>query len=128
MGMDMNVDFRNKVDQLGMKGKRLEGQVLKQAGEALADGIASNINRSSKSGSGYKHLSDYIVTSNVKTNKFGERHIQVSAIKELGYRLKFLELGTSKMSAQMPIEKGVSQTRGDVARILSDGQRRIMKL
>ncbi|MBT2215837.1 hypothetical protein KK120_08745 [Virgibacillus dakarensis] len=128
MGADMNVTVRNRISELGLKGKRLEGQVLKQAGEVLAKGIANNINRSKSSGAGYKHLEDYIVVSNVKTNEFGERSVQVSAIKELGYRLKFLEFGTSKMSAQAPVTKGAAQTKDDVAGILADGTRRIMRL
>ncbi|MCG1029310.1 HK97 gp10 family phage protein [Virgibacillus halodenitrificans] len=127
MSMDMNFQMRNKIDQLGLKGKRLEGKFLKQAGEVLAKGIAEEINRS-KGGEGYKHLEDNIVVSNVKTNNYGERSVQVSAIKELGYRLKFLELGTSKMPAQAPIEKGVSLTRDDIRQVLADGQRRIMSL
>jgi HK97 gp10 family phage protein len=131
MGMDMTTQFRSKVEQLGRKGKVLEGKILKQAGQILAEGIASNINRSNNkrsNSSGYKHLADNIVVGSVSTNKFGERSVQVGAIKELGYRLKFLEFGTSKMSAQAPMEKGVSQSRNDVAKTLTDGQKRIMKL
>jgi HK97 gp10 family phage protein len=127
----MTTQFRSKVDQLGRKGKLLEGQLLKQAGKVLADGIADNINRSNDkraNKAGYKHLADNIVVSNVKTNTFGERSVQVGATKELGYRLKFLEFGTSKMSAQAPMEKGVSQSKSEVAHILTEGQRRIMKL
>lgn len=131
MSMDMTTQFRSKVDQLGRKGKLLEGKVLKDAGGVLAEAIAEHINRSNNKRSqkaGYKHLADNIVVSNVKTNKFGERSVQVGAIKELGYRLKFLELGTSKMSAQAPIEKGVSTSRNDIAKTLSDGMERILKL
>ena len=127
MGMDMNVSFRSKIDQLGRSGKIQEGRILKQAGEVVAKAISGEINRS-RGGAGYKHLQDNIAVSNVRTNKFGERSVQVGAIKELGYRLKFLEFGTSKMAAQAPMEKGVSTSTDEVARILADGQRRIMRL
>lgn len=127
MSMDMQVNVRNKINQIGRKGKLLEGKILKEAGETLAKGIASEINRS-RGGQGYKHLADNIVVSNVRTNEYGERSVQVSAIKELGYRLKFLEFGTSKMGAQAPMEKGTSLTRDQIAQILADGQRRIMRL
>jgi HK97 gp10 family phage protein len=127
VGADMRVNFRNKVEQLGRKGKVLEGQVLKSAGEVLANSIAGNINRS-RGGEGYKHLSDNITVSNVRSNAFGERSVQVGAIKELGYRLKFLEFGTSKMSPQAPMEKGVSTSKDDVAAILTQGMRKVMKL
>jgi|SRR5699024_518378 len=125
MGADMNISFRSKIDQLGRKGKVAEGKILRTAGEAMAKEIASNINRSSKH---HEHLQDNIKVSNVKTNKFGERSVHVGAKKELGYRLKFLEFGTSKMSAQAPLTRGVEQSKDAVARILIDGQRRIMKL
>lgn len=126
--MDMNVDFRSKVSQLGQSGKVLEGQILKAAGEKLGESISSNINRSNRSGANYTHLADAIKVSNVRTNAYGERSVQVGASKGKSYILKFLEFGTSKMSAQAPMEQGISQSKDDVARILADGQKRIMKL
>jgi len=123
----MDVNIRSKIAQLGRRGKVQEGRILKEAGEVLSKSIAANINRS-KGGEGYKHLADNIIVSNVRMNNYGERSVQVSAIKELGYRLKFLEFGTSKMSAQAPMEKGVSQSQDDVANILRDGYKRIMSL
>lgn len=125
MGADMQVSMRNKIDQLGRKGKVLEGKILKQAGEAMAKDIASNINRSTKA---QKHMQDNILVSNVKSSKFGERSVQIGAAKEISYRLKFLELGTSKMPATMPMEKGISTSKSEVTDILRDGVKGIMKL
>jgi len=125
---DMKISFRNKVSELGQKGSQLETQVLRDAGGTLADAIAANINRSKTSSATYDHLADNIVVSRTKTNAFGERYVQVGAIKELGYRLKFLEFGTSKMNARAPMAKGVAQSKDAVARILADGQKRILKL
>lgn len=126
MGMDVEISMRNKIDQLGRKGKVLEGKVLKSAGEVMAKAIASNINRSSKD---HEHLQDNVIVSNVKSNKFGERSVQVGGKKgELSYRLKLLELGTSKMSAQTPLEKGVVQSKDEVSQILSNGMKAILKL
>ncbi|MBP1950295.1 HK97 gp10 family phage protein [Virgibacillus litoralis] len=124
----MKLDVRNKVSQLGRKGKVLEGQTLKAAGNKLGEEIASNINRSSNSSADYTHLADAIKTSSTRTNEFGERSVQVGASKDKAFILKFLELGTSKMSAQAPMEKGISQSKGDVARILAEGQQRILRL
>lgn len=125
MGADMQVNMRNKIDQLGRRGKMLEGKILKQAGAVMAKGIASNIGRSTKD---QKHMQDNILVSNVKSSKFGERSVQVGAVKDISFRLKFLEFGTSKMSAQAPMEKGVSQSKGEVAEVLKSGMKGIMKL
>lgn len=127
MGADMDISIRNKISSIGLKGKRIEGKLLKEAGEVLAKGVSDNINRS-RGGVGYTHLKDSIQVSNVKTNAYGERSLQVGASKDKSYILKFLELGTSKMSAQTPMEKGISQTSDDVGRILSDGYKDIMRL
>lgn len=124
----MNVDFRNKISQLGRKGKVAEGKVLKSAGNKLAEGIASNINRSNANGADYTHLADSIKTSNVKTNKFGERSVQVGATKDKAFILKFLELGTSKMNPQLPLTKGVANSKDEVSQILNAGMKGIMKL
>ncbi|MCP3738816.1 HK97 gp10 family phage protein [Rossellomorea sp. BNER] len=124
----MKVNFRSKVNELGLKGKRAEGQVLKSAGEVLASKIADLINYSNNNSATYKHLADNIVVSNTKTNQFGERYVQISAIKELGYRLKFLEFGTSKMSAQAPMTIGSDMAKDEVAKTLSEGIERIMRL
>ncbi|WP_419156932.1 HK97-gp10 family putative phage morphogenesis protein [Rossellomorea sp. BNER] len=128
MPADMKVNFRSKVNELGLKGKRAEGQVLKSAGEVLASKIADLINYSNNNSATYKHLADNIVVSNTKTNQFGERYVQISAIKELGYRLKFLEFGTSKMSAQAPMTIGSDMAKDEVAKTLSEGIERIMRL
>lgn len=123
----MQFSMRNRIDQLGQKARRQEGKVLRAAGEVLAGAIADNIRRSGINSATYKHLADNIETSRTKTSQIGERYVQVGAIKELGYRLKFLELGTSKMSAQMPISIGVSEAKNEVAQTLAEGMKRILK-
>ncbi|MDC3412528.1 HK97-gp10 family putative phage morphogenesis protein [Terrihalobacillus insolitus] len=128
MPANMEIKFRNRINDLGQKGKRLEGQVLKSAGGVLASAIADHINRSKKKSESYQHLKDNIVVSNVKTTKFGERFVQVGAVKGLGYRLKFLEFGTSKMNAQAPVTKGADTSKDEVATVLSEGMERILKL
>ncbi|CDQ39552.1 HK97-gp10 family putative phage morphogenesis protein [Virgibacillus salexigens] len=128
MSMDMDVNIRNRIDELGKKGKREEGKILKLAGVVLSKGISNEIAYSNVNSATYDHLKDNIVVSGVKTNEFGERSVQVSAIKELGFRLKFLEFGTSKMSAQAPMERGSATSRDEVAAVLAAGMRRIMQL
>lgn len=124
----MKVSFRNKVDQLGQKGRRAEGQVLREAGEIVADNIADLINRSKTTSEEYKHLADSIVVSRTKSNVFGERHVEIGATKDKAFILKFLELGTSKMNAQAPITIGADMSKDAVAKTLSAGMERILKL
>lgn len=124
----MKLNVRNKISQLGRSGKIAEGRILKEAGNKLSEGISDNINRSSINSAGYVHLQDAIKVGNVRTNAYGERSVQVGASKDKSYILKFLELGTSKMPAQAPMEKGIAHTNDDVARVLSDGYQRILRL
>lgn len=124
---DLQIDFRSRISELGLKGKRLEGQILKEAGEVLAKGISNNIGRSNINSPGYVHLQDDIHVSRTKTNEFGERFVEVGASKKKSYILKFLELGTSKMSAKLPMTKGVAQTKDDVRQILKEGAERIYR-
>lgn len=125
---DLQIDFRSRISELGLKGKRLEGQILKEAGEVLAKGISNNIGRSNINSPGYVHLQDDIHVSRTKTNEFGERYVEVGASKKKSYILKFLEIGTSKMSARMPMTKGVVDTKDAVRRILKEGAERIYRL
>lgn len=125
---DLQIDFRSRISELGLKGKRLEGQILKEAGEVLAKGISNNIGRSNINSPGYVHLQDDIHVSRTKTNEFGERYVEVGASKKKSYILKFLEFGTSKMSARMPMTKGVVDTKDAVRRILKEGAERIYRL
>lgn len=125
---DLQIDFRSRISELGLKGKRLEGQILKEAGEVLAKGISNNIGRSNINSPGYVHLQDDIHVSRTKTNEFGERFVEVGASKKKSYILKFLEFGTSKMSARMPMTKGVVDTKDAVRRILKEGAERIYRL
>lgn len=124
---DLQIDFRSRISELGLKGKRLEGQILKEAGEVLAKGISNNIGRSNINSPGYVHLQDDIHVSRTKTNEFGERYVEVGASKKKSYILKFLEFGTSKMSAKLPMTKGVAQTKDDVRQILKEGAERIYR-
>lgn len=124
---DLQIDFRSRISELGLKGKRLEGQILKEAGEVLAKGISNNIGRSNINSPGYVHLQDDIHVSRTKTNEFGERFVEVGASKKKSYILKFLEFGTSKMSARMPMTKGVVDTKDAVRRILKEGAERIYR-
>lgn len=125
---DLQIDFRSRISELGLQGKRLEGQILKKAGEVLAKGISNNIGRSNINSPGYVHLQDDIHVSRTKTNEFGERYVEVGASKKKSYILKFLEFGTSKMSAKLPMTKGVAQTKDDVRQILKEGAERIYRL
>ncbi|WP_163526616.1 HK97-gp10 family putative phage morphogenesis protein [Halobacillus ihumii] len=124
----MNISMRNRIDQLGKKGRSQEGKVLRTAGEVLADAIADNIHRSKTNSATYQHLQDHIIVSRTKTNNFGERYVEVGARKGLGFKLKFLEFGTVKMSAQMPMTIGIAESKDGVALTLTEGMRRIMSL
>lgn len=125
---NMETTVRDRISQLGRQGKTLEGQVLKQAGESLAKGIESHINRSSINSAGYVHLQDSIKVSRTKSDTFGRRYVDVGPSKDKAFILRFLEIGTSKMSPQLPVTKGNATARDDVRRILGSGIKRLYRL
>ncbi|UFT98093.1 hypothetical protein KO561_12865 [Radiobacillus kanasensis] len=125
MGADMKISVRNKVDQLGLRGRRMEGQILKSAGSVVAAKVAGNINRSKTKSPTYVHLQDAIKVSATRTNEYGERAVQVGATKDKSYILKFLELGTSKMSPQLPLTQGIEESKDEVAAVIKEGVKRI---
>ncbi|MFL0197002.1 HK97-gp10 family putative phage morphogenesis protein [Clostridium sp. WILCCON 0269] len=100
MGVDIQFEGMNelidKVQELGRKGSSIQNAALKAAAQPVVEDMrnivaVSDINE--------KHIKDDIQVSNVKIEN-GRKYVRVGPGKDTNWRAKFLEFGTSKMSAK----------------------------
>lgn len=98
------------LQQLGTKAAKVENKALKEGGKIVAEAMRQNVNVSGKN---QKHIRDDIQVSNVK-GKDGAKHVEVGPGKETNWRAKFLEFGTSKMSARPFMEPASAEAQDKV--------------
>lgn len=86
----------DKIEAMGKQGVKIQNEALKAAADPVAKDMASLVNVSTIN---ELHIRDDIKISNVKTQN-GRKVILVGPGNKTNWRAKFLELGTSKMSAK----------------------------
>ncbi|WP_309479084.1 HK97-gp10 family putative phage morphogenesis protein [Brevibacillus agri] len=100
---------------------RVENKALQAAGEPMAAAMREKVNRS-----GYRyayHIKDNIRVSRVQRRE-GVKYVLIGPTKKTGWRVHFLEFGTSKMSAQPFVEPAFHEKKGDALQILADEMRK----
>ncbi|OGO84691.1 MAG: hypothetical protein A2Y24_06865 [Clostridiales bacterium GWE2_32_10] len=88
-----------------------EEKALLEAGELLKKEMQKEVNVSGKK---QKHIRDDIKVSTVKEDEYGIKEISVGPGKETGWRAKFLEYGTSKMTAKPFMEKAYRNVKDQI--------------
>jgi len=107
-GMD---ELLKEIYAIGEKvATRAENKALREGAEILRVAISERAPRSKLSKA---HLADNIVKSGVKTSKAGIKRIEVGPGKGFFYG-KFLELGTTKMSAKPFIGPALEEKRSEI--------------
>lgn len=100
MGVDVKLEgmqeLMDKIEAMGRKGALIQGKALKAAAEPVAEDMRKLVNVSTVE---HKHIRDNIEVSRVKTKR-GIKYVEVGPGKKTNWRAKFLEYGTSKMSAK----------------------------
>lgn len=91
-GMD---ELLSRLEAMNTKASRIENDALKAAAEPLKAEMESLVRVSPKND---YHIKEDIQISSVKT-KDGVKSIEVGPGKKTNWRAKFLEFGTSKMTA-----------------------------
>jgi HK97 gp10 family phage protein len=98
-------ELENFFDQVGKDIEKVDSDALKVGGEIIAKHQREHLNRSDKD---QEHILDNITVSRPLESKDREKYVAVGPNKKVGWRAKFLEYGTSKMSPRPFIEKGVN--------------------
>jgi HK97 gp10 family phage protein len=109
-GMD---ELLAKVEEMGLKVSKVEGIALRAAAEPVAADMRSlvkfsNINE--------LHIKDDIQISNIKTEA-GVKYVEVGPIKT-AWRAKFLEFGTSKMTAKPFMSPAYERNKQNIQKII----------
>lgn len=99
-----------ELNKLGAKAARIENQALREGAEPVAQSMRQKVNRSSKD---QPHIQDNIEISRVKQQD-GVKYIEVGPNKDTNWRAKFLEFGTSKMSARPFVGPAAAESQGRV--------------
>lgn len=116
-------EILNKLQQIGNNISRLENKALKNAAQPVLDDAKSSNSFNDRSGNLRKGLK----ISNIK-NKEGVKYVLVGVDKSDNLKIyygKFLEFGTSKMSArpfmQPAYEKNKDNIQKNIAETLKEG-------
>ncbi|MGJ7044648.1 HK97-gp10 family putative phage morphogenesis protein [Thermoanaerobacterium thermosulfurigenes] len=114
-------EILKNLEQKGINVSRLENQALKNAGEIIKESAKQKVHVSKYN---EEHIRDHIDVSNVKT-KDDVKYIEVGVDKELSWRAKFVEWGTSKMQArpflQPAYEENIEAVQEEIAKTLKEG-------
>ncbi len=120
MGVDVELsgmsELIDRVQQLGRKGSSIQNAALKAAAQPVAEEMKSLVR---VSGIDEKHIRDDILVSNVKT-KNGTKYVRVGPGTDTNWRAKFLELGTSKMSAKPFMSPSYENKKGEAKQIIKE--------
>jgi len=112
-GMDGLLD---RIQELGRKGSTVQNKALKAAAEPVAEDMKSLVRVSNLN---EKHIRDDIQVSNVKT-KDGTKYVRIGPGKNTNWRAKFLEFGTSKMSAKPFMSPSYENKKGEAKQIIKE--------
>lgn len=123
MGTNFELDglkeMNAKLEKMGIVGSKIQNNAIKAGGEVLQKSISEHVVVSDRNET---HIRDDIVVSNVK-NKNEEKYVEVGAGKETAWRAKFLEFGTSKMSARPFMSPAMSESQDDVLKAIAEKMR-----
>jgi HK97 gp10 family phage protein len=113
-----------RVEDMGRAGTRVSNTALKNGAEQVSKAMSdlvqvSNIDE--------KHIKDDIKVSNIKT-KDGAKYVEVGPGKETNWRSKFIEFGTSKMTAKPFMGPAYESKKGEVKEIIKQELRNALNL
>lgn len=112
LGMDQ---LLAQLHRLGMQGEKVGKDAVQAGADVVKEAMEENVNRSSKN---HPHVQDNI---DVKVQKKdGEYQANIGPNKEVGYRVHFLEFGTTKMDARPFAERSLTENTDKVNSAMAD--------
>jgi HK97 gp10 family phage protein len=110
-GMD---ELLKRLEEMGKAAGKIEASALKEAAKPIANDAKSLVNVSSIQ---HKHIREDIKIYGVKT-KDGVKYIEIGPGKDTNWRAKFLEWGTSKMSARPFMQPAYEKNKKNITEII----------
>ena len=110
-GMD---GLLKRLDEMGKAASKIEASALKEAAKPIANDAKSLVNVSSIK---HRHIREDIKIYGVKI-KDGVRYIEIGPGKDTNWRAKFLEWGTSKMTAKPFLQPAYEKNKKNITEII----------
>jgi HK97 gp10 family phage protein len=117
-------ELLDRVKEMGNKASRIENTALKAAAEPVAKAMSENVALSSRN---EVHIRNDIQISNIKS-KDGVKYVDVGPGKDTNWRAKFLEFGTSKMSARPFMGPAFENNKDKIKEIIKNELRNALGL
>lgn len=112
LGMDQ---LLAQLQRLGVQGEKIGKDAVKAGSDVVKEAMEENVNRSSKK---HPHVQDNIEVKIQK--KDGEYQANIGPNKEVGYRVHFLEFGTTKMDARPFAERSLTENTDKINSVMAD--------
>ena len=130
MSVDMDWDFSNieeelnkMVDDIG----KVEDKIILKSSQLVKDRMKQRVKPSKISSPGYKHIKDDIKMSRIKDDKMGTKYRELYGGGKTGYKWKFLEFGTVKMSPHPFMQPSLDDTELERQRIAEEELRKAIE-
>ncbi|PYG84810.1 HK97 gp10 family phage protein [Ruminiclostridium sufflavum DSM 19573] len=107
-------ELLKRLEEMGKAAGKIEVATLKEAAKPIANDAKSLVNVSSIK---HRHIRDDIKIYGVKI-KDGVRYIEVGPGKDTNWRAKFLEWGTSKMTARPFLQPAYEKNKKNIIEII----------
>ena len=107
-------ELLKRLEEMGKAASKIEVATLKEAAKPIANDAKSLVNVSSIK---HRHIKDDIKIYGVKTND-GIRYIEIGPGKDTNWRAKFLEWGTSKMTARPFLQPAYEKNKKSITEII----------
>lgn len=101
-----------ELNRLGKKANKIENEALKSGGQIIARRMRQKVNLSDKN---QPHIKSNIEVGRIRNSGDGYKYVPIAPNKRVNWRAKFLEWGTSKMSARPFVEPAAAESENQVA-------------
>lgn len=130
MSVDVEFDF-SKIDEelkLMVKGiGEAEDKIILKSAQIVRDKMKRKVRVSGINRPGYKHIKDDIKISRLKDDKAGTKFREIYGGKKTGFKWKFLEFGTVKMSPIPFMQPSIDETENEREQIAYEELKKVIE-
>lgn len=130
MSVDMEFDFSNIEEELNKMVddiEKVEDKVILKSAQLVRNRMKLRVKPSKISSPGYKHIKDDMKISRLKDDNEGTKYREIYGGKKTGYKWKFLEFGTTKMSARPFMQPSLDETENEREQIAYEELKKVIE-